>query len=144
MNIDPAVGSGSLLLTVGKHLNQTAQKNLTYYGQEKNTATYNLTRMNLLLHGVRPEKMTIKNGDTLAHDWPEDPERPNEGVQFDAVVMNPPYSVKNWNRAELKVSDPRFEMAGVLPPNSKGDFAFLLHGLFHLGQKVSIASRLDQ
>ncbi|MEG1947680.1 MAG: type I restriction-modification system subunit M [Lachnospiraceae bacterium] len=131
---DATVGSGSLLLTVKKHLNSDAQRDLEYYGQEKNTATYNLTRMNLLLHGVRPEKMTIKNGDTLSNDWPEDPERPNEGVQFDAVVMNPPYSAKNWNKAGLKVSDPRFEFARVLPPDSKGDFAFLLHGLFHLGQ----------
>lgn len=131
---DPTVGSGSLLLTVKKHLSEEVQKDLAYYGQEKNTATYNLTRMNLLLHGVRPEKMVINNGDTLSRDWPEDPERPNEGVQFDAVVMNPPYSVKNWNAAGLKVSDPRFEAAGALPPDSKGDFAFLLHGLFHLGQ----------
>ena len=136
---DPTVGSGSLLLTVGKYLDSDAQKNLNYYGQEKNTATYNLTRMNLLLHGVRPEKMTIRNGDTLSYDWPEDPDRPNEGVQFDAVVMNPPYSVKNWNRTGLKVSDPRFEIAGVLPPNSKGDFAFLLHGLFHLRQSGTMA-----
>jgi type I restriction enzyme M protein len=136
---DPAVGSGSLLLTVGKHLDSDMQRNLTYYGQEKNTATYNLTRMNLLLHGVRPEKMTIKNGDTLAHDWPEDPERPNEGVLFDAVVMNPPYSAKNWNRHDLTVSDPRFSFAGVLPPTSKGDYAFLLHGLFHLGQEGTMA-----
>lgn len=136
---DPTVGSGSLLLTVNKHLDEDVQKNLSYYGQEKNTATYNLTRMNLLLHGVRPEKMTIKNGDTLSRDWPEDPERPNEGVQFDAVVMNPPYSVKGWNKADLKVSDPRFEVAGVLPPDSKGDFAFLLHGLFHLGQNGTMA-----
>lgn len=136
---DPTVGSGSLLLTVKKHLDKEVQKDLSYYGQEKNTATYNLTRMNLLLHGVRPEKMTIKNGDTLSHDWPEDPERPNEGVQFDAVVMNPPYSVKGWNKAGLKVSDPRFEIAGALPPDSKGDFAFLLHGLFHLGQKGTMA-----
>lgn len=136
---DPTVGSGSLLLTVGKHLDSDGQKNLNYYGQEKNTATYNLTRMNLLLHGVRPEKMTIRNGDTLSYDWPEDPERPNEGVQFDAVVMNPPYSVKNWNRTGLKVSDPRFEIAGVLPPDSKGDFAFLLHGLFHLRQSGTMA-----
>ncbi|WP_018664328.1 type I restriction-modification system subunit M [Heyndrickxia acidiproducens] len=136
---DPTVGSGSLLLTVKKHLDEDAQKNLSYYGQEKNTATYNLTRMNLLLHGVRPEKMTIKNGDTLSQDWPEDPERPNEGVQFDAVVMNPPYSAKNWNRDGLKVSDPRFAVAGVLPPDSKGDFAFLLHGLFHLGQNGTMA-----
>lgn len=136
---DPTVGSGSLLLTVKKHLDEDVQKNLSYYGQEKNTATYNLTRMNLLLHGVRPEKMTVKNGDTLSQDWPEDPERPNEGVQFDAVVMNPPYSAKNWNKSGLKVSDPRFEVAGVLPPDSKGDFAFLLHGLFHLGQQGTMA-----
>ncbi|AOZ92276.1 type I restriction-modification system subunit M [Paenibacillus crassostreae] len=136
---DPTVGSGSLLLTVKKHLGKEVQKDLSYYGQEKNTATYNLTRMNLLLHGVRPEKMTIKNGDTLSHDWPEDPERPNEGVQFDAVVMNPPYSVKGWNKAGLKISDPRFEIAGALPPDSKGDFAFLLHGLFHLGQNGTMA-----
>lgn len=129
---DPTVGSGSLLLTVSKHLSLDNQKDLNYYGQEKNTATYNLTRMNLLLHGVRPEKMSVKNGDTLAQDWPEDPERPNEGVQFDAVVMNPPYSVKNWNRSGLKVSDPRFDFVGTLPPDSKGDFAFLLHGLYHL------------
>ncbi|TXL57570.1 type I restriction-modification system subunit M [Cerasibacillus terrae] len=136
---DPTVGSGSLLLTVRNHLKGDAQKLLHYYGQEKNTATYNLTRMNLLLHGVRPENMTIRNGDTLTEDWPEDPERPSEGVQFDAVVMNPPYSVKNWNQADLKVSDPRFEITGVLPPNSKGDYAFLLHGLYHLGQEGTMA-----
>lgn len=136
---DPTVGSGSLLLTVKKHLDKDVQKDLAYYGQEKNTATYNLTRMNLLLHGVRPEKMTIKNGDTLSKDWPEDPANPNEGVQFDAVVMNPPYSAKNWNKAGLKVSDPRFELVGALPPDSKGDFAFLLHGLYHLGTNGTMA-----
>ena len=136
---DPTVGSGSLLLTVSRHLTEDNRKELHYYGQEKNTATYNLTRMNLLLHGVRPEKMTVKNGDTLGQDWPEDPERPNEGVQFDAVVMNPPYSVKNWNQEDIKVTDPRFEVAGVLPPDSKGDYAFLLHGLFHLGQEGTMA-----
>ena len=136
---DPTVGSGSLLLTVSKYLSEDEKKSLAYYGQEKNTATYNLTRMNLLLHGVRPEKMSINNGDTLAEDWPEDPQRPNEGVQFDAVVMNPPYSAKNWNKSNLKVSDPRFEVAGVLPPDSKGDYAFLLHGLFHLGQQGTMA-----
>ena len=136
---DPTVGSGSLLLTVKKHLSKDEQKDLVYYGQEKNTATYNLTRMNLLLHGVRPEKMKIKNGDTLGNDWPEDPENPNEGVQFDAVVMNPPYSAKNWNKAGLKVSDPRFEIAGALPPDSKGDYAFLLHGLYHLGTSGTMA-----
>ena len=126
---DPTVGSGSLLLTVKKHLAEDVQKDLCYYGQEKNTATYNLTRMNLLLHGIRPEKMEIKNGDTLSQDWPEDPERPNQGVLFDAVVMNPPYSAKNWNRSGLKVSDPRFEVASVLPPDSK----------VHLGEKGTMA-----
>ncbi|WP_338650559.1 type I restriction-modification system subunit M [Listeria seeligeri] len=136
---DPTVGSGSLLLTVKKHLKEDVQKDLNYYGQEKNTATYNLTRMNLLLHGVRPEKMSVKNGDTLSEDWPEDPNRPAEGVLFDAVVMNPPYSLANWNKSNLKVSDPRFEIAGVLPPDSKGDFAFLLHGLYHLGQTGTMA-----
>lgn len=136
---DATVGSGSLLLTLKSHLSNEVQKKLNYYGQEKNTATYNLTRMNLLLHGVRPEKMTIRNADTLAQDWPEDPEYPNEGVQFDGVVMNPPYSAKNWNKSGLKVSDPRFEIAGVLPPDSKGDFAFLLHGLYHLGQNGTMA-----
>lgn len=136
---DPTVGSGSLLLTVGKHLSKDVQKDLSYYGQEKNTATYNLTRMNLLLHGIRPEKMTVRNADTLSHDWPEDPSQANVGVQFDAVVMNPPYSLKDWNKAGLKVSDPRFEIAGTLPPDSKGDFAFLLHGLFHLGTNGTMA-----
>ena len=136
---DPAVGSGSLLLTVKQHLSQQAQKELMYYGQEKNTATYNLTRMNLLLHGVRPEKMTVRNADTLAQDWPEDPERPNEACQFDAVVMNPPYSLKNWNSEGLTLSDPRFSFVGAMPPDSAGDYAFLLHGLYHLGQQGTMA-----
>ncbi|WP_414046766.1 type I restriction-modification system subunit M [Macrococcus equi] len=139
---DPTVGSGSLLLTVKKHLSKEAQRVLHYYGQEYITETYNLTRMNLLLHGVRPEKMDIRNGNTLAQDWPEDPSKPNEGVQFDAVVMNPPYSDKKWNEREdmpLKVSDPRFSDFGVLPPNTKGDFAYLMHGLYHLGQNGTMA-----
>ena len=136
---DPAVGSGSLLLTVKQHLSLPAQKGLMYYGQEKNTSTYNLTRMNLLLHGVRPEKMTIRNADTLAQDWPEDPERPNEACQFDAIVMNPPYSLKNWNSEGLTVSDPRFSFVGTMPPDSVGDYAFLLHGLYHLGQQGTMA-----
>lgn len=136
---DPAVGSGSLLLTVSDHLSKDARKDLEYFGQEKNTATYNLTRMNLLLHGVRPEKMTIRNNDTLANDWPEDPSKPDQGALFDAVVMNPPYSLKNWNNAGIKETDPRFEIAGVLPPSGKGDYAFLLHGLYHLNTNGTMA-----
>ena len=136
---DPTVGSGSLLLTVKQHLSSQEQKNLNYYGQEKNTATYNLTRMNLLLHGVRPEKMTIRNADTLAQDWPEDPKRPSEAVPFDAIVMNPPYSLKKWNSDGLTISDPRFSFVGMMPPDKTGDYAFLLHGLYHLGQKGTMA-----
>lgn len=136
---DPTVGSGSLLLTVKQHLSSQEQKNLNYYGQEKNTATYNLTRMNLLLHGVRPEKMTIRNADTLAQDWPEDPKRPSEAVQFDAIVMNPPYSLKKWNSDGLTISDPRFSFMGMMPPDKTGDYAFLLHGLYHLGQQGTMA-----
>lgn len=139
---DPTVGSGSLLLTVGKHLSKSDQRKVHYYGQEYITETYNLTRMNLLLHGVRPEQMDIRNGNTLAQDWPEDPNRPGEGVQFDAVVMNPPYSDKKWNKHEdipLKINDPRFSDFGVLPPDSKGDFAYLMHGLYHLGQQGTMA-----
>ena len=136
---DPTVGSGSLLLTVKQHLSSQEQKNLNYYGQEKNTATYNLTRMNLLLHGVRPEKMTIRNADTLAQDWPEDPKRPSEAVQFDAIVMNPPYSLKKWNSDGLTISDPRFSFVGMMPPDKTGDYAFLLYGLYHLGQQGTMA-----
>ena len=136
---DPAAGSGSLLLTVKHYLSEEKRKNLHYYGQELNTATYNLARMNLLLHGVKPGLMDIRNGDTLADDWPEDPERPQEGRLFDAVVMNPPYSLKDWNKKPLTVSDPRFEMAGVLPPANKGDYAFLLHGFYHVGSEGIMA-----
>lgn len=130
---DPTVGSGSLLLKLKNHLSDDQSKALKYFGQEKNTTTYNLCRMNLLLHGVRPEKMDIKNGDTLGEDWPEEPSAPGKGILFDAVMMNPPYSLKGWNRAALKSTDPRFEfLGGILPPDNKGDYAFLAHGLFHL------------
>lgn len=130
---DPTVGSGSLLLTVRKHLNKESQRNLSYYGQEKNTVTYNLARMNLLLHGVNPGKINIRNADTLADNWPD------SNTKIDAIVMNPPYSLNGWNKAGLKTTDPRFEIAGVLPPNSKGDFAFLLHGFFHLSETGTMA-----
>ena len=86
---DPCVGSGSLLLTVKYYLDEEKKRTLHYYGQEKNTATYNLTRMNLMLHDVKPAMMDIKNADTLEDDWPEDPARPDEGRLFDAVVMIP-------------------------------------------------------
>lgn len=130
---DPTVGSGSLLLKIKDHLSEDEKKELRYYGQEKNTTTFNLCRMNLLLHGVKPEYMDIHNADTLADDWPEDPNAPGKGILFDAVMMNPPYSLKNWNKAGLTGLDPRFEfLGGILPPDAKGDYAFLAHGLYHL------------
>ncbi|MGN0893551.1 MAG: type I restriction-modification system subunit M, partial [Succinivibrio sp.] len=130
---DPAVGSGSLLLKLKNYLSEDQKKALRYYGQEKNTTTYNLCRMNLLLHGVKPENMDIRNGDTLGEDWPDDPSAPGQGILFDAVLMNPPYSLKGWNKAGLNNLDTRFEyVGGILPPDNKGDYAFLAHGLYHL------------
>lgn len=141
---DPAVGSGSLLLTLARHLTNADKKILQYFGQEYNTATYNLTRMNLLLHGVQPDHMTINNGDTLRDDWPEDPNNPQQSRQFDAVVMNPPYSY-NWSQgtdsaySEASLTDPRFQDYEALAPKTKADFAFLLHGLYHLDQNGAMA-----
>lgn len=121
---DPAVGSGSLLLNVAQHVQHPEL--VQYHGQELNTTTYNLARMNLMLHEVSYEDMDLRNGDTLDKDWPV--EAP---YQFDAVVMNPPYSAK-WDNSDSRLSDPRFRDYGVLAPKSKADFAFLLHGLYHL------------
>ncbi|GAB6093164.1 type I restriction-modification system subunit M [Furfurilactobacillus curtus] len=141
---DPTVGSGSLLLTVAKHLKQASLETLNYFGQEYNTATYNLTRMNLLLHGVQPDHMTVRNADTLKEDWPEDPRNPQQSRQFDAVVMNPPYSY-NWSKGDnsayamATLTDPRYQDYGALAPKTKADFAFLLHGLYHLDQDGAMA-----
>ncbi|MDR0298695.1 MAG: N-6 DNA methylase, partial [Streptococcaceae bacterium] len=121
---DPAMGSGSLMLKI-RHFMKEPSK-IHYHGQELNTTTFNLGRMNLILHGVDEGRMVINNGDTLDADWPTD-----EPYQFDAVVMNPPYSA-NWSAAEKFLSDPRFERFGKLAPKSKADFAFLLHGFYHL------------
>ncbi|ADG40111.1 hypothetical protein LKI_02840 [Leuconostoc kimchii IMSNU 11154] len=121
---DPAMGSGSLLLTVAGQV--TGNKTIAYHGQELNTTTFNLARMNLMLHGVSFEDIHVRNGDTLDNDWPA-----QEPYQFDAVVMNPPYSA-HWNNDESRLSEPRFRDYGKLAPKSKADYAFLLHGLYHL------------
>ncbi|WP_413627764.1 type I restriction-modification system subunit M [Fructilactobacillus vespulae] len=121
---DPAMGSGSLLLTVADQV--TGDYPISYHGQELNTTTYNLARMNLMLHGVGYEDIQVHNGDTLDADWPTE-----EPYQFDAVAMNPPYSAK-WNNDKDRLSDPRFRDYGRLAPKSKADYAFLLHGLYHL------------
>ncbi|WP_273954737.1 type I restriction-modification system subunit M, partial [Leuconostoc mesenteroides] len=121
---DPTMGSGSLMLNIRRYLSNPKQ--IHYHGQELNTTTYNLARMNLILHGVDQERMDLNNGDTLDSDWPTE-----EPYQFDAVVMNPPYSAK-WSAADKFLSDQRFERFGKLAPKSKADFAFLLHGFYHL------------
>ena len=121
---DPAMGSGSLLLNFKKY--GSAHNLVTYYGQEINTSTYNLAKMNMILHHIEQTNRHLRNGDTLDEDWPA--EEPNN---FDAVVMNPPYSLK-WSANKGFLDDPRFATYGVLPPKSKADYAFLLHGYYHL------------
>lgn len=127
---DPAMGSGSLMLNIRQFLNYPEK--VFYHGQELNTTTYNLARMNLILHGVEREQMRLNNGDTLDADWPTD-----EPFLFNAVVMNPPYSAK-WSAADKFLSDSRFEKYGKLAPKSKADFAFLLHGYYHLKDSGSM------
>lgn len=113
---DPAMGSGSLLLNAKKYSNQS--DTVSYYGQEINTSTYNLARMNMMLHGVAIENQHLSNADTLDADWPTD-----EPINFDGVLMNPPYSLK-WSATAGFLTDPRFSSYGVLAPKSKADFAF--------------------
>lgn len=137
---DPAMGSGSLLLTVQDELPHGAKKGpVDFYGQELNTTTYNLARMNLMMHGVNYRNMTLKRGDTLAADWPFDEK---DGIQkplkFDAVVANPPYSLK-WDIKNIdRNKDVRFKGFGVAPA-SRADYAFVLHGLYHLDNSGSMA-----
>lgn len=121
---DPTMGSGSLLLNAKKYSNEPGT--LNYFGQELNTSTYNLARMNMILHGVDVANQHLHNGDTLDADWPTE-----EPTNFDGVLMNPPYSAK-WSAEKGFLDDPRFAMYGVLAPKSKADFAFLLHGYYHL------------
>lgn len=121
---DPTMGSGSLLLNAKKYSNEPGTIN--YFGQELNTSTYNLARMNMILHGVDIANQHLHNGDTLDADWPTE-----EPTNFDAVLMNPPYSAK-WSAEKGFLDDPRFAAYGVLAPKSKADFAFLLHGYYHL------------
>lgn len=121
---DPAMGSGSLLLNVRKYI-QSADS-IEYYGQEIKTSTYNLARMNMIIHGVSATNQHLHNADTLDKDWPAD-----EVTDFDAIMMNPPYSQK-WSADKGFLNDPRFSDYGVLAPKSKADYAFLLHGLYHL------------
>jgi type I restriction enzyme M protein len=128
---DPCMGSGSLLLNAKKYAKEPAY--IKYYGQELMTSTYNLARMNMFLHGITPENQKLRNGDTLDGDWPT-----GEETDFDMVLMNPPYSAK-WSAAAGFLQDERFSDYGVLAPKSKADYAFLLHGLYHLKSSGTMA-----
>lgn len=125
--MDFACGSGSLLLNVRKRMGPHGIGKI--YGQEKNITTYNLARMNMLLHGVKDTEFEIFHGDTLANDWDmlREP-NPAKKPAFDAIVANPPFSYR-WEPNEAMADDVRFKSHG-LAPKSAADFAFLLHG-FH-------------
>lgn len=126
---DPAAGSGSLLLQAKKHFNDHIIED-GFFGQEINYTTYNLARMNMFLHNINYDKFNIQYGNTLANPHFGD-DKP-----FDAIVSNPPYSVK-WKGSDdpTLINDDRFSPAGVLAPKSKADFAFVLHALHYLSAK---------
>jgi len=132
---DPTSGSGSLLINIGEAFEKYAKNKdcITYYAQELKANTYNLTRMNLIMRGIKASNIKTRNGDTLEEDWPyfddSDPQGSYYALHVDAVVSNPPYS-QNWDPS-FKDSDPRYSRFG-LAPKTKADFAFLLHDLYHL------------
>jgi type I restriction enzyme M protein len=134
--LDFACGSGSLLLNVRKQLGPHGIGKI--YGQEKNITTYNLARMNMLLHGVNDSEFEIYHGDSLLNEWDVLKEaNPAKKLQFDAVVANPPFSYR-WEPTEALGEDFRFKNYG-LAPKSAADFAFLLHGFHFLGQEGVMA-----
>ncbi|MEN9391593.1 MAG: Type site-specific deoxyribonuclease HsdM [Pseudomonadota bacterium] len=126
---DPACGSGSLLLQTKKHFDAHIIQD-GYFGQEINHTTYNLARMNMFLHNINYDKFNLELGNTLTK-----PEF-KESDSFDAIVSNPPYSIK-WDGSDdpTLINDDRFAPAGVLAPKSKADFAFILHSLYYLSAK---------
>ena len=127
--MDFACGSGSLLLNVRKRMKENSGNIGKIFGQEKNITTYNLARMNMLLHGVKDSEFEIFHGDTLLNEWDKMCElNPAKKTSFDAIVANPPFSYR-WEPSESMGDDVRFKSHG-LAPKSAADFAFLLHG-FH-------------
>ena len=124
---DPTCGSGSLLLRVAREVEDVNN----YYGQEMNRTTYNLARMNMILHGVHYRKFDIKQEDTLEHPQ-------HEGQTFEAIVANPPFSAQ-WSANPLFMSDDRFSQYGRLAPSSKADFAFVQHMIHHLAENGTMA-----
>ena len=126
---DPTCGSGSLLLRVAKEVEEVGG----FYGQEMNPTTYNLARMNMILHGVHYQRFDLKNEDTLEHPAPE-----HADMRFDAVVANPPFSAK-WSASAIHENDDRFSAYGKLAPKSKADFAFVQHMAHHLDSGATMA-----
>lgn len=126
---DPTCGSGSLLLRVAKEVKDVGG----YYGQEMNPTTYNLARMNMILHGVHYQRFDIRNDDTLEHPAPEHAEK-----RFDAIVANPPFSAK-WSASAVLENDDRFSAYGKLAPKTKADFAFVQHMVHHLSDDGTVA-----
>lgn len=136
--LDFACGSGSLLLNVRKQLRKEDGTIGKIYGQEKNITTYNLARMNMLLHGVKDTEFEIHHGDSLLNDWEILNEmNPAKKLQFDAVVANPPFSYR-WEPNEALGENFRFKNYG-LAPKSAADFAFLLHGFHFLSDNGVMA-----
>jgi len=134
--LDFACGSGSLLLNVRKRMGPHGIGKI--FGQEKNITTYNLARMNMLLHGVKDSEFEIFHGDTLTNDWEMLREtNPARKPKFDAVVANPPFSYR-WEPNEAMGEDVRFKNYG-LAPKSAADFAFLLHGFHYLKEEGVMA-----
>lgn len=124
---DPTAWSGSLLLRVGRYVDEIG----TYYGQEMNNTTYNLARMNMILHDVHYTKFDIRQDDTLEHPL-------HLGKSFEAIVANPPFSAR-WNPDPVKESDERFSQYGRLAPKSKADYAFITHMIHHLAENGTMA-----
>jgi len=124
---DPTSGSGSLLLRIAKEVKEVSN----FYGQELNRTTYNLCRMNMILHDVHFRKFDIRQEDTLEHPQHID-------KKFEAVVANPPFSAQ-WSASPLFMSDDRFSQYGKLAPSSKADFAFVQHMIYHLAENGIMA-----
>ena len=136
--LDFACGSGSLLLNVRKKVNKAGGTIGKIFGQEKNITTYNLARMNMLLHGVKDSEFDIFHGDTLLNEWDMMREaNPAKKPSFDAIVANPPFSYR-WEPTDALADDVRFKSHGVAP-KSAADFAFLLHGFHFLSDEGVMA-----
>ena len=124
---DPTCGSGSLLLQLAKY--QEDEDPIKFYGRELNSGTWNLAKMNILIHGIKPKNAHINQGDTLKKNLKE--ELRGKEIKFDVILANPPFSAK-WNATADFLNDDRFSEYGVLAPKSYAEFAFITHMIYHL------------